>query len=150
MRQVTLFKVMRVKTLALLKAEAKMSQAERQCQQWQLLFQIGKSNYIIGKGGVNTTFWSKDGSERVLLLPQDMLNQIDVWISGVGEKLFSVVDRDGEVIQRKLTSVEQALSVKAKAGALIYQHQDGKKRKIFKRVQGLMGREWQAIKKESK
>lgn len=150
MRPVTLFKAMRAKTLALLKVEAKMSQSERQCQQWQLLFQIGKSNYIIGKGGINTMFWMKDGSERELLLPQDMLNLIDTWIDAVDKKRYSVVDRNGEVLQRDLSQVEQAKSVKVGTGGYIYQHQDGKKRKIFKRVQGLMGKEWRAIKQEQK
>lgn len=150
MRPVTMFKVMRAKALALLKAEAKMSQSERQCQQWQLLFQIGKSNYVIGKGGINTTFWSKDDSERVLLLPQDLLNQIDVWIDASDKKRYSVVKSSGDVVERDLTDIGQAKSVKAGEGAYIYQHQDGKKRKIFKRVQGLMGKEWRAIKQESK
>ena len=145
----SLLKTLKQKVNALLLAEAKLSASERERQQWQLLFQIkGMGNVIVGKGGVNTCFYVIDGGERVLLLPQDLLNKIDVWIAMNSSVTYSVVGANGKSIQRGLSRPE-ALGVKADVGYYICEVQDGKRKKTHKRVKALKGNSWKPIKIKS-
>lgn len=142
-----LLKSMRQKIVTLLKIEGRMSLAERECQQWQLLFQIGKRSYVIGKGGANTMFHIVNDGERELLLPHDMIALIDTWIAASGKPYFAILDPDGKVVKRDLEDKEAALKYKTKPGYFVARIADGKKQRLYVRQGGIMGSTWKAYKK---
>lgn len=140
-----LFKVMRQKVVGLVRVEAKLSIKERECQQWQLLFDIkGWGSYIVGKAGANTMFWSKNDSERVLCYPEEMVAQIDKWIEASSKPQYAIVVDKKRVAT--VNSSAEALKHKAPIGAYIFKIDNGIKTKIFKRTQSLMGVTWKPLK----
>lgn len=141
----SLFKVMRQKVVGLLKVEAKLSIKERECQQWQLLFDVkGWGSYVVGKAGANTMFWSKDGSERALCYPNDMVELIDKWIEASSKPQYAIVV-DKKRVATVATAAE-ALKYKAPVGAYIFKIDSGTKTKVYKRTQSLMGKTWKPLK----
>lgn len=147
LKPAAMFKMMEYKVLTLIKAEAKMSQKERGCQQWQLLFQIkGFGDYLVGKGGVNTMFYTVNGSERVLCYPNEMLEIIQKWTNSASEVKYLVLNTEGVQV-REYASLEEAKDFKAKAGYFIARLAEGKKKKLFVRKAGLVNKTWKAIEK---
>lgn len=141
-----LFKVMRQKVVGLIRVEGKLTVKERECQQWQLLFDIkGWGSYIVGKAGANTMFWSRNESERVLCYPEDMVATIDQWIEASNKPQFIVVSPLKKRIALTNT-LEEARKHKAPVDSYIYRFADGKKTKLFKRTQSLMGLTWKPMK----
>ncbi len=142
-----LLRVLKTKVNSLLMAEAKLSKAERECQQWQLLFQIkGLGQVIVGKGGVNTTFYTIGKAERVLCLPQDLLNKIDTLIAMSSAVTYSIVSSEGKTIKRGLSKPE-AQAYDAPKGSFICEVKDGKRKKTHKRGKGLTGLSWKPLMK---
>ena len=146
-RPAALFKIMEYKVLTLIKAEAKMNQKERGCQQWQLFFQIkGFGDYLVGKGGINTMFYTVNGGERVLCYPNDMLELIAKWAQEASVTRFVILNPEGKEV-RTYPKLEEAKEFKAKAGYFIAKIAEGKRTKLFVRKAGLVNKTWKAIEK---
>lgn len=140
-----MFKSMRAKVVGLLKVEVKMSIKERKNQQWQLLYQIkGFGDYIVGKGGANTMFWTRNSGERTLCYPHEMVQLIDKWIAESETAVYHVAV-DGKSIETYSTK-EEALKSNAPKGALIVIAKAGTKTKLFVRKQGLVSASWKPLK----
>lgn len=136
-----LYRAMLSKVKALLKVEAQHNAEERKAQQWQLLFEIDGTQWIIGKGGVNTTFYQIGSAERVLLYPDELLNFLE---SNVRSKYssYSVVNSKGVVRKSGFTSESSALKVQAKLGYYIVGHSGEGPVKLYKRQSGVFKDEW--------
>ena len=142
-----LLKTMRRKVKALMDIELEQEKDVRECQQWQLLFQIpSMGQVIVGKGGVNTMFYMVGDSERVLCLPDKMLDQIDLWIALASATTYTILDKDKKAVKRNLSKAE-ARAYDAKPGLYMAEVKDGKRKIVAKRVKGLMGNSWKAVEK---
>lgn len=142
-----LLKTMRRKVKVLIDIELEQPKEIRECQQWQLLFQIpSMGQVVVGKGGVNTMFHIVGDGERHLCLPDKMLEQIDLWISLASSTTYSILSDDKKTVKRNLSKVE-AQAFAAKPGQFLAEVKDGKRKILAKRVKGLMGPSWKAIQK---
>lgn len=140
-----MFKAMRHKVFTLLKTESKLSLLERKNQQWQLLFQIkGYGSYVLGKGGINTMFYTIDDGERKLCYPDDLLALIDTWIEESDKTGFGILNSSGKLI-RNVATQKEALDFKAKVGAHIVRIADGTQTRLFVRVEGLFNKSWKPL-----
>lgn len=74
-----LFRVMAAKVKSLMLHEHRLTQEEKKCQQWQLLFQIDGIQFIVGKGDVNTMFYIVGDEERVICYPDELMEKIQEW-----------------------------------------------------------------------
>lgn len=136
-----MFKVMKQKVFQLLQAESKLTTQERSCNQWQLLFQIkGCGDIIVGKGGVNTMFYTVNNSERKLLLPEAMLDKIDQWIIKTEVTTYTVVNKK-RVVAKRLSSIDEAKQHKEK-GNTIFSVKNGKKEKLMEFKKTMFGYAW--------
>lgn len=142
-----LLRTMRRKVKALMDIELEQPKEVRECQQWQLLFQIPTlGQVVVGKGGINTMFYIAGKAERVLCLPDKMLDQIDLWIALASATTYTVLSSEKKAVKRNLSKAE-ALAFKAKVGQYLAEVKDGKRKIIMKRVKGLMGNSWKAVEK---
>lgn len=66
-----------VKVRALFQSEARMSPEERRQNQWTLLIKFGTTQIVVGKGDVNTVFYTlgADG-ERKICYPDSLLENL--------------------------------------------------------------------------
>lgn len=135
-----MFKILKQKVVALLKIEARLSIKEREQQQWQLLFDIQGRQYIVGKAGANTMFWSIDNGERSLCYPQDMIQLIDEWEQKFNKPKWSV--RSESKVFKTFPSVKAALDYQAAKGLMIYKHHEGRKKKLYEARKSIMGYIW--------
>jgi hypothetical protein len=143
-----LLKMMRRKVKALMDIELEQPKEVRECQQWQLLFHIpSMGQVVVGKGGINTMFHIVADGERVLCLPDKMLEQIDLWISLASATTYSVLNAEKKTIKRNLSKAE-AQAFQAKPGHYLAEVKDGKRKILAKRVKGLMGTSWKAVTKK--
>ena len=151
-RPVVVLRALKQKVQQLLAIEFKMTQAERQCQQWQLLFQIkGMGQVVVGKGGINTMFYQVGNGERELCLPQKLGEVIDTWIALANTTTYCIVNAEGKVVKRNLSKAEALNYPKAKTGYLLCEVADGKRKKLMKMSKGLMGKSaWKAIERKDK
>ncbi len=143
---ISMLKAMRQKIVALIKIEAKMCMAERKSQQWQLLFQIGSVQYVIGKGGANTMFYTVGSDERKLCYPNDMLALIDTWITTHNSVVYAIQNLENKIVKR-FDSQSEALAFRAKAGYHLIRIADGTKTKLFIRSEGLFNKTWKPLRK---
>lgn len=142
-----LLKTMRRKVKTLMDIELEQEKDVRECQQWQLLFQIpSMGQVIVGKGGINTMFHIVGDAERVLCLPDKMLEQIDIWIALASATTYTILDKDKKTVKRNLSKAE-AKTYAAKPGYFMAEVKDGKRKILAKRVKGLMGSSWKAVEK---
>lgn len=147
MSSTALLKTMRRKVKTLMDIELDQSKEMRECQQWQLLFQIpSMGQVVVGKGGINTMFYIVAQEERVLCLPDKMLEQIDIWIALASATTYTILNKNKKTVKRNLSKAE-AKVFDAKPGYLLAEVKDGKRKVIMKRVKGLMGNAWKAIEK---
>lgn len=140
-----LLRTMRRKVKGLMDIELEQPKEVRECQQWQLLFQIpSMGQVVVGKGGINTMFYIVADGERVLCLPDKMLEQIDIWIALASATTYAILNSEKKAIKRNLSKAE-AKAYPAKPGQYLGEVKDGKRKIIMKRVKGLMGNSWKAV-----
>jgi hypothetical protein len=139
---------LRAKVVALLRIESKMGLAERGAQQWQLLVQLnGDECYVVGKGGVNTMFYTVNGGERKLCYPDEMLALIDCWVAASMVPAYAVTNLKGGIAKR-CTSRKSALEFRAKLGYHIVKIVGGKQTRIYVRRASLFGKSWEPVSNE--
>lgn len=142
-RVALMFKAMRSKVFSLLKAEEKLSVNERKNQQWQLLFQItGFGDYVVGKGGVNTMFYTVNDGERKLCLPEEMLAIIDNWCQNSSTKSYAIMSDTGKIVKSGLASKQDALERNSKPNYFIVSVDGEKITKLYVRTKGLFKTTW--------
>lgn len=145
----TLFKHMRTKVRLLLNAEAKMTAEERKAQQWQLLFQIRGTQYVIGKGGVNTMFYVVGDQPRVLCYPDELLAAIDFWDKKKYSE-YAIYTKDGKPIETGIKTEKEALAKTAPTGSFIVAVAGTKKVRKYVMSMSLIKNAWKPYKKDAK
>lgn len=136
-----LFRAMRTKVKGLLTVEASMSKEERQAQQWQLLFTIDGTQYLVGKGGVNTMFYIVGSNgKRKLCLPHEMLDILDGWANTKTE--WAIAAPDGTLKLRMIANEKEALKLSPPKDYRIVNVVEGKIRAKYLRVKGVTSDAW--------
>ncbi len=142
-----LFKHMRTKVKLLLNAEMKMTADERKAQQWQLLFTIRGTQYVVGKGGVNTMFYVVGDKERVLCYPDELLAAIDFWDKKKYSE-YAIYSKAGKPLETGIKSEREALSRKAPTGSFIVAIAGTKKVRKYVMAMSLIDLAWKPFKKD--
>ncbi len=67
------------KIKALLKEDDKLTTAQCECYQWQILVKVPghDATFVVGKGGVNTIFYSASSTDRKVCYPEDILELLE-------------------------------------------------------------------------
>jgi len=66
------------KVKLLLKEDDQLTKVQCECHQWQLLIKIpGDYTFTVGKGGVNTIFYSLSSAERAVCYPDEILTILE-------------------------------------------------------------------------
>jgi hypothetical protein len=136
----TLFRAMRTKVKGLLTVEASMSKEDRQAQQWQLLFTIDNTQYLVGKGGINTMFYTVGSGKRKLCLPHEMLSLLDAWANTKTE--WAIAAPDGTLKVRMIADEKAALKLCPPKDYRIVNVVDGKIKAKYTRVKGVTSDSW--------
>ena len=144
-----LYRSMLAKVKALLKVESSHNAKEREAQQWQLFFNIDGIQFIIGKGGVNTTFYTVGKGERKLCYPDELIKFLEELVKKKYSS-YSICGASGEVIRSGIMSEDDALRKKAPIGSFIVAHGDGKRFRLYERQPGLFKDVWKPYSKTGK
>lgn len=136
-----LYRSMLSKVKALLKVEAGHNATERSAQQWQLLFDVDGVQFIIGKGGVNTMFYTVGTADRVLCYPDELIEFLERLIRSKYAS-YAICNASGKIVISGLLSEEAALKKKAPVGAYIIAFENGKKVRLFVREKGIFKDVW--------
>lgn len=104
------YKNLLTKVKALLKEDDHLTKAQCEQMQWQLLVKIADYQFVIGKGGVNTIFYTASSEERAICYPDEAIALLEKLAKG---EVFTyiAVDKNKEVIGNALT-VESAQAMK--------------------------------------
>ncbi len=127
------------KVKLLLKEDDNLTKEQCEMFQWQTLAKIPDTNYtfLVGKGGVNTIFYSASSQERATCYPEDML---DILSNLAKSKTFVYVALD----KRKSEIGFSAFLDKAKkmegAKYVLEVSFSGKKRTLMKKQKDLFGK----------
>jgi hypothetical protein len=140
-----LYRAMLSKVKALLKVESPHSKDERSAQQWQLLFQIDGTQFIVGKGGVNTTFYTVGDGERKLCYPDELLEFLESLVRKA-TPVFAIYSKTGKKLKSGILSENDALNEDATVGCYIVGMSNGKKKRLYVRKRGLFDVVWQPFK----
>lgn len=140
-----LYKAMLAKTRGLLKVESTHSEKQRKAQQWQLLFSIDGTQYIVGKGGVNTTFYKVGDGERKLCYPEELLTFLEA-LTRKKYSSYAIYSKDGKPLETGIMTEADALKKKASVGSYIVALNDGKKIRLFIMQAGIFKPVWQPFK----
>lgn len=65
------------KMKALLKEDDDLTKEQCEVHQWQLLAKIANYTFVVGKGGVNTIFYTRSSVDRVVCYPDEMLEILE-------------------------------------------------------------------------
>ena len=136
-----LYRAMLAKVKALLRIETAHNKEERSAQQWQLFFEIDGIQFIVGKGGVNTMFYSVGKGDRVLCYPEELLTFLEELVHKKYSS-YAICDSSGKVLRSGLMSEEEALKKKAPVGSFIIAYGDGKRFRLYVRQTGLFKEVW--------
>lgn len=136
-----LYRAMLSKVRALLKVEASHNKEERQSQQWQLLFDIDGVQYIVGKGGVNTTFYQIGDGKRKLLYPDELIQFLESLTKSKYQS-YAICAPSGKVVKSGFTSEDSAKAQNPPIGYYLVGFSDGKKKRLFIRQQGIFKNVW--------
>lgn len=68
------YKNLLLKVRALLKEDDHLTKEQCEVHQWQLLAKLHDYTFIVGKGGVNTIFFSASSEERSVCYPDEILD----------------------------------------------------------------------------
>lgn len=133
-----LYRSMLSKVRALLKIEASHSKEDRASQQWQLLFDIDNTQFMVGKGGVNTTFYKVGDTQRILCYPNELLEFLES-LTRRKYATFAICNKGGRIVKSGLLSEKAALAKNAPVGFYIVAMENGRKVRLFVRKSGVFG-----------
>lgn len=129
------------KVKALLKEDDNLTKSQCEMFQWQQLIKIGEFTFTVGKGGVNTIFYSKSSDERDVCYPEEIINLLDTLAKG---KVFVYValNKSKEVLGYSVME-DQAKNFKG-AKYLAAVSFTGKQTVVKRKIVGLDGNKtWQ-------
>lgn len=133
------------KVKLLLKEDDQLTKEQCEMYQWQLLAKVPGTDYtfVVGKGGVNTMFYSASSAERATCYPEDMLEILNELAKS---KTFVYVALD----KRKEEVGFSAFIDKAKkmdgAKYIVAVSFSGKKKTVMKKQKDLFGKkQWEEL-----
>lgn len=100
------YKNLLFKIRALLKEDDNLTKEQSELFQWQLLVKIEEYTFSVGKGGVNTIFYSASSTAREVCYPDEMLAKLEnlskrpkvfVYVAYSKKKELLVYSEDREV-----------------------------------------------------
>ena len=141
----TLYRSMLSKVKALLKVESGQTLEERKSQQWQLLFDIDNTKFIVGKGGANTMFYTVGDKERVLCYPDELLSFLSKFVEHK-HSTYAIYSDKGRPITTGILSEDEALKLTAPVGYYIVAMENAKKKRLYVRKSGVFEHVWQPFK----
>lgn len=144
---IILYRALLAKVKALLSVESTHDKELRAAQQWQLFAKIDGVQFIVGKGGVNTMFYSVGNNERVLCYPDELITFLES-LCRTKYSLYAICSDAGKVVRRGILSETEALKKKPPVGYYIVAYENGKKVKLFVRQKGLSENIWKSYSKK--
>lgn len=139
------FKNLLKKVRALLKEDDQLTKAQCEQYQWQLLVKVGDDyTFTVGKGGVNTIFYSLSSEERVVCYPDEILTILEE-LANSKVFAYAACDKKKNVIGY---SIDKNVAKKFKKSKYLTTVDfKGKKKIIAEKVADLYGkRAWHEIK----
>lgn len=142
------YKNLLAKVKVLLKEDDQLTKAQCEQMQWQLLVKVADYQFVVGKGGVNTIFYSSTSTERAVCYPDEMLTILEDMAKG---EVFAYIalNRKKEQIGY---SINRNLAKKIKGAAYLAEvNYKGKRSMIEHKVVDLHGkRTWQPTRRVKK
>lgn len=143
------YKNLLAKVKVLLKEDDQLTKVQCEMMQWQLLVKIkGDFSFNVGKGGVNTIFYSSTSTERAVCYPDEMLTILEDMAKG---EVFAYIalNRKKEQIGY---SINRNLAKKIKGAAYLAEvNYNGKRSMLEHKVADLYGkRTWQPTRRGKK
>lgn len=129
------------KVKALLKEDDHLTTGQCEVYQWQLLLKVLDFTFFVGKGGINTIFYSLSSTERATCYPDELLTMLekmaksDVFVYVALNKKKKMLDY----------SVDRSFVENIKDAAFIatVSHK-GKKKIVLRKTKDLLGKtSWQ-------
>lgn len=137
------FKNTVLKVRALLKEDDNLTKEQCELYQWQLLVKVRDYTFSVGKGGVNTIFYSASSAERKVCYPDEILELLD---NLAKSKVFVYVARDKNKEEVGYSISEEAAKAISGARFLTAISHSGKSKLLSKKVKNLYGkRSWQDV-----
>lgn len=131
------------KVRGLLKRDDQLTKSQCELFQWQLLVKVpGDYTFTVGKGGVNTIFYSLSSEERAVCYPEDILTLLE-GLSRRNVFVYLALGKDKAELGYSI-DLEKAKLIK-NARRIVAVNFKGKKTLVEKRVPGLFGKKsWQS------
>lgn len=123
--------------------ESKLSAEERVAHQWQMLTTHGGLQYIVGKGGANTCFYTIGTQERQLCYPDELVKVL-TRLASQKYACYAICDKSKNILRDGLQTLEQAKGIKPKRAGLYLVGIDarGKKHRLYYSSAGLVDNTW--------
>lgn len=133
------------KVRALLKEDDKLTKAQCEMYQWQLLIKIpGDYTFTLGKGGVNTIFYTATSTERAICYPDEILTLLEN-LARSEVFVYLALDKNKNPLGY---SIDEKLAKQIKgARYLASVNFKGKRTPVAKKISDLYGKStWQQVK----
>ncbi len=92
------YKNLLFKVRALLKEDDTLTKAQCEMFQWQLLAKIGDYTFTVGKGSVNTIFYTASSTQRAVCYPDEILTQLEALSKRRQIFVYVALDKQKEVL----------------------------------------------------
>lgn len=125
------------KVRALLKEDDNLTKGQCESMQWQLLVKIADYSFFVGKGGVNTIFYSASDKDREVCYPEDILTLLER-LCKTQTFVYAVADKHNKLLGYSI-DIERAKNIDGavKLAAVDFR---GKRKVIANKVADVFGK----------
>lgn len=138
------YKNILLKVRALLKADDDLTTAQCQLFQWQLMAKVGDYTFTVGKGGINTIFYTASSASRAVCYPDEILTILEELARRPNVFVYAAFNKQKELLGY---SIDKTLAKEFKgATSLRAVTFKAKHRTLEKRLRSVFGKvDWQVV-----